>query len=320
MAELMQQMRDPASIGTGGSVGSIPQSIVSSSGANSNDIHRALRGQGIHSTPASNLKLSEQMRHAQHDSSPIQNGASQANGQQQSATSAGGRISASKSFSGGLNHTASGGNIQASGSVSSSLSSLPDISANNSQFFEVLYVGKIKVSHKRVPFTFIDDALPKFKAYDAQKLKQQLDAARKTNGDEPSDQNSSETSSNGQPTQAGLNRISESNESQSVPAESEQDSISSSSNNSSPATSQADNKENTLPLAQAPDDAEVFRGRRVSHFDIPAKKVDSKEEDSNNDESTTSKNTNGCTKVDEYQRSVSLQQPQKDSKSSSDEE
>ncbi|KAL1374146.1 hypothetical protein pipiens_018261 [Culex pipiens pipiens] len=273
MAELMQQMRDPASIGTGGSVGSIPQSIVSSSGANSNDIHRALRGQGIHSTPASNLKLSEQMRHAQHDSSPIQNGASQANGQQPSATSAGGRISASKSFSGGLNHSASGGNIQASGSVSSSLSSLPDISANNSQFFEVLYVGKIKVSHKRVPFTFIDDALPKFKAYDAQKLKQQLDAARKTNGDEPSDQNSSETSSNGQPTQAGLNRISESNESQSVPAESEQDSISSSSNNSSPATSQADNKENTLPLAQAPDDAEVFRGRRVSHFDIPAKKV-----------------------------------------------
>lgn len=179
MAELMQQMRDPASVGTGGSVGSIPQSIVSSSGANSNDIHRALRGQGIHSTPASNLKLSEQMRHAQHDSSPIQNGPGQANGQQQNVTSVGGRISASKSFSGGLNHSASGGNIQASGSVSSSLSSLPDISANNSQFFEVLYVGKIKVSHKRVPFTFIDDALPKFKAYDAQKLKQQLDAARK---------------------------------------------------------------------------------------------------------------------------------------------
>uniref|UniRef100_A0A1Q3FP52 Putative ypt/rab gtpase activating protein n=1 Tax=Culex tarsalis TaxID=7177 RepID=A0A1Q3FP52_CULTA len=266
MAELMQQMRDPVSIGSGGSVGSIPQSIVSSSGANSNDIHRALRGQGIHSTPASNLKLSEQMRHAQHDSSPIQNGTSQTNGQSQNATSAG-RISASKSFSGGLNHSASGGNIQASGSVSSSLSSLPDISANNSQFFEVLYVGKIKVSHKRVPFTFIDDALPKFKAYDAQKLKQQLDAARKTSGDESSDQNSSETSSSGQPTSAVLNRISESNESQSIPAETEPNSSSSS------IISQADNKENTLPLAQAPDDAEVFRGRRVSHFDIPAKKV-----------------------------------------------
>lgn len=32
-----------------------------------------------------------------------------------------------------------------------------------------MYVGKIRVSHKRVPFTFIDDALPKFKAYDAQR-------------------------------------------------------------------------------------------------------------------------------------------------------
>lgn len=166
-------MRDPASIG-GGSVGSIPQSIVSSS-ANSNDIHRALRGQGIHSTPASNLKLSEQMRNAQHDSSPSlnynQNG-STVNGSQS-------RLSSSKSFSGGLNHSAGGANMQNSGSVSSSLSSLPDISANNSQFFEVLYVGKIKVSHKRVPFTFIDDALPKFKAYDAQKIKQKLEETRK---------------------------------------------------------------------------------------------------------------------------------------------
>lgn len=45
-----------------------------------------------------------------------------------------------------------------------------DISPNNSQFFEVMYIGKIKVSHKRVPYTFIDDALPKFKAYDAQRL------------------------------------------------------------------------------------------------------------------------------------------------------
>jgi TBC1 domain family member 4 len=29
------------------------------------------------------------------------------------------------------------------------------------------------VSHKRVPFSFIDDALPKFKAYDAQRSKLQ---------------------------------------------------------------------------------------------------------------------------------------------------
>lgn len=177
MAELMQQMREPVSFGST-SVGSIPQSIVASSG-NSNDIHKALRGQEIHSTPASNLKLSEQMRTAHHDNSPTlshsQNGASnygQAHPSQ-------GRLSTSKSFSSGLNHSSSGGNIQNSASVSSSLSSLPDISANNSQFFEVLYVGKIKVSHKRVPFTFIDDALPKFKAYDAQKLKQQLESVRK---------------------------------------------------------------------------------------------------------------------------------------------
>lgn len=50
---------------------------------------------------------------------------------------------------------------------------MPDISPNSSQFFEVMYVGKIKVSHKRVPFTFIDDALPKFKAYDTQRIKLQ---------------------------------------------------------------------------------------------------------------------------------------------------
>lgn len=34
-----------------------------------------------------------------------------------------------------------------------------------------MYVGKIRVSHKRVPYTFIDDALPKFKAYDAQRAR-----------------------------------------------------------------------------------------------------------------------------------------------------
>lgn len=50
------------------------------------------------------------------------------------------------------------------------LSLFGDISPNHSHFFEVLYVGKIKVSHKRVPETFIDDALPKFRAYDAQRV------------------------------------------------------------------------------------------------------------------------------------------------------
>lgn len=31
-------------------------------------------------------------------------------------------------------------------------------------------MGKIKVNHKRVPETFIDDALPKFRAYDSQRM------------------------------------------------------------------------------------------------------------------------------------------------------
>ncbi|XP_055633697.1 TBC1 domain family member 1 isoform X2 [Toxorhynchites rutilus septentrionalis] len=246
MAELMQQMRDPTSIG-GGSVGSIPQSIVSSS-ANSNDIHRALRGQGIHSTPASNLKLSEQMRTAQHDSSPTlshyQNSNGTTTGNQPSSQ---GRLSSSKSYSGGLNHSASGGNMQTSASVSLSLSSLPDISANNSQFFEVLYVGKIKVSHKRVPFTFIDDALPKFKAYDAQKLKQQLETARMnstSNDEEGSDTDVEKASQT-----LTLNRISESSE------------------------AGGNSTTENAPSALAAENGEAFLGRRVSHFDLPTKKV-----------------------------------------------
>ncbi|XP_067141731.1 TBC1 domain family member 1-like isoform X2 [Centruroides vittatus] len=38
----------------------------------------------------------------------------------------------------------------------------------NSQQYEVLYVGKIKVSHKRAPPTFIDEAVEKFKIFKAQ--------------------------------------------------------------------------------------------------------------------------------------------------------
>lgn len=41
-------------------------------------------------------------------------------------------------------------------------------------------MGKIRVSHKRVPFSFIDDALPKFKAYDAQRQRlMQMSSNRK---------------------------------------------------------------------------------------------------------------------------------------------
>uniref|UniRef100_A0A2M4AA36 Rab-GAP TBC domain-containing protein n=1 Tax=Anopheles triannulatus TaxID=58253 RepID=A0A2M4AA36_9DIPT len=273
MAELMQQMRDPATIGAGGSVGSIPQSIVSSS-ANANDLQKALRNQGIHSTPASNLKLSEQMRHAQHDGSPTvayqqqqhQNLQQQHQGvgyhhqqqQQQQNGNALNRLATSKSYSGGLNHSASGGSVGAgtgtgtggggASSISSSLSSLPDISANNSQFFEVLYVGKIKVSHKRVPYTFIDDALPKFKAYDAEKLRQQLDASRKntvvgTGG------------SGGTVAEAGSNGVSDTNAKPPTIV-----------------TGEPIPRSSPPPSTDEPPES-VFQGRRVSQFDLPTKKM-----------------------------------------------
>ncbi|KAG5682535.1 hypothetical protein PVAND_011882 [Polypedilum vanderplanki] len=53
----------------------------------------------------------------------------------------------------------------------SNLSLFGDFQLNDSQFFEVMYVGKIRVSHKKLPKTFIDDALPKFIAHDKMKIK-----------------------------------------------------------------------------------------------------------------------------------------------------
>uniref|UniRef100_A0A0P4WCG4 Rab-GAP TBC domain-containing protein n=1 Tax=Scylla olivacea TaxID=85551 RepID=A0A0P4WCG4_SCYOL len=48
--------------------------------------------------------------------------------------------------------------------VSSSFNSLPDLYVHNeSQFFEVLFVGRVKVSHSKVPPSFIDEALSAFK-------------------------------------------------------------------------------------------------------------------------------------------------------------
>ncbi|XP_053671360.1 TBC1 domain family member 4 [Anopheles nili] len=274
MAELIQQMRDPATIG-GGSVGSIPQSIVSSS-ANQNDLQKALRNQGIHSTPASNLKLSEQMRHAQHDSSPTLAYQQQQqhhqihqqqyqNGGPVGVGAGSNRLATSKSYSGGLNHSASGGNIPAGGagssSISSSLSSLPDISANNSQFFEVLYVGKIKVSHKRVPYTFIDDALPKFKAYDAEKLRQQQEATKK----------------------------------QSTPVGGE------------PATdTEGEDRSNEVTPPTTDDPPEVFQGRRMSQFDLPTRKI----EDGSVRESTASGNEEGSLQAEENFTKEQQQQQQ----------
>lgn len=61
-------------------------------------------------------------------------------------------------------------------SSAASLTSLcPDISPSNSQFFEVLYVGKIKVSHRKVPNTFIDDALEKIRLHEQEKYKKLLE-------------------------------------------------------------------------------------------------------------------------------------------------
>lgn len=163
----------------GGSVGSIPSTFVSTkvSSGDLATLQKGLRGHGIQSTPASNLKLSESVRNAHHDGSP-------------SIT----RMSKSKSYSYDLksyNHSsdafAGGSSMTSTVSASTSTSNLtmPDISPSNSQFFEVMYVGKIKVSHKRVPFTFIDDALPKFKAYDTQKMKLQAEAARRVSSTMP---------------------------------------------------------------------------------------------------------------------------------------
>lgn len=74
-------------------------------------------------------------------------------------------------------------NVSSSASVQSNLSLLADISPNHTHFFEVMYVGKIRVSHKHVPYTFIDDALPKFRAYDVQRA-QLLEAANNNSANE----------------------------------------------------------------------------------------------------------------------------------------
>ncbi|KAI8129594.1 TBC1 domain family member 1 [Lucilia cuprina] len=166
MAELMHQMRDPAHT-LGGSVGSIPQTLVANSTTGADmSLQKALSGNGVHTTPATNLKLSEALRQAQHDASPNIVSSS--------------KMKSSKSYTHGLSNSAGTVNIPTSTSAQSNLSLLADISPNHTHFFEVMYVGKIRVSHKRVPFSFIDDALPKFKAYDAQRQRlMQMSSNRK---------------------------------------------------------------------------------------------------------------------------------------------
>ncbi|KAL7729569.1 hypothetical protein ACLKA6_007855 [Drosophila palustris] len=153
MAELMHQMRDPAHT-LGGSVGSIPQTLIAGGGGVAGGHNGSLNG--LHATPATNLKMSEALRNAQHDASP---------------NPVSSKMKASKSYTHGLSSSSGTVNIPTSTSAQSNLSLLADISPNHTHFFEVMYVGKIRVSQKRVPNTFIDDALPKFKAYDAQRLR-----------------------------------------------------------------------------------------------------------------------------------------------------
>lgn len=79
--------------------------------------------------------------------------------------------------------------VPKSHSSAAALTSLcSDISPTNSQFFEVLYVGKMKVSHRKVPDTFIDDALERIKLYELERSKkheamnQSAEKAEKTKG------------------------------------------------------------------------------------------------------------------------------------------
>lgn len=183
MTELLHHLRDPTH-GLAGTVNNIPASFIENSSStvgggkgngDTTSLQATLRANGPHSTPASNLKISENIRTADHDGSP-------------SVVSS--KVSTSKSYTSGFTTASSGlngavispsgtgsaGTVGGTGRSPSVAATQFDISPNNTQFFEVMYVGKIKVSHKRVPLTFIDDALPKFKAYDAQKIKMQANA------------------------------------------------------------------------------------------------------------------------------------------------
>ncbi|XP_038219797.1 uncharacterized protein LOC119838062 [Zerene cesonia] len=59
-------------------------------------------------------------------------------------------------------------------SNASALTSLcADLSPAESHFFEVLYIGKVRISQRKVPDTLIDDALQKFAQHEAEKLRLQ---------------------------------------------------------------------------------------------------------------------------------------------------
>ncbi|XP_053622071.1 TBC1 domain family member 1 isoform X2 [Plodia interpunctella] len=59
-------------------------------------------------------------------------------------------------------------------SNASALTSLcADLSPSDSHFFEVLYIGKVRISQRKVPESLIDDALMKFAQHEAEKMKGQ---------------------------------------------------------------------------------------------------------------------------------------------------
>ncbi|XP_063836449.1 TBC1 domain family member 1 [Ostrinia nubilalis] len=59
-------------------------------------------------------------------------------------------------------------------SNASALTSLcADLSPSDSHFFEVLYIGKVRISQRKVPESLIDDALHKFAQHEAEKIKNQ---------------------------------------------------------------------------------------------------------------------------------------------------
>lgn len=70
-------------------------------------------------------------------------------------------------------HPACQSPVQTNPSLSSSSSTSSSLSTtdNGTQRFELLYVGKIKVSHRKPPPTFIDEAVEKFRLLELEKLK-----------------------------------------------------------------------------------------------------------------------------------------------------
>lgn len=59
------------------------------------------------------------------------------------------------------------------------LAALEELKDNNCTMFEVLYCGRVTVSHKSAPPTLIDDAIEKFKAHEQELQKKSLEASRK---------------------------------------------------------------------------------------------------------------------------------------------